>query len=288
MTTKFFKITDKIFNKLYRSFESQKGFRRISSVLVITFLAMLAIVQMTRWGWFPENISKHFSTNYFFAVEVAFRLLLAIEIISMIFVLSYSVSESIAKQFEILSLILLRQAFKEFSELDNLADWEHAFEAISYMLSDSFGALIIFFGILVFKKIQAHRAITTNEEDKRRFISAKKFLSLIILVVFVGVGTYDTVLHVIDMKESNFFIMFYTLLIFFDILLVLISLRYSHLYFVVFRNSGYAVATVLLRLALTAPHYFDAALGIIAIAFVILLSLIYNKFEMKAIKYHEI
>ena len=60
---------------------------------------------------------------------------------------------------------------------------------------------------------------------------------------------------------------FFTALIFADVLVVLISLRYTDTYAVVFRNAGFALATVVLRLALVAPAVPGVLLGVGATAF---------------------
>jgi hypothetical protein len=67
--------------------------------------------------------------------------------------------------------------------------------------------------------------------------------------------------------EFTVFEEFYTMLVFSDILIVLISLRYSSNYIIAFRNSGFAVSTVLIRLALIAPVTMTAVLGVIAMLF---------------------
>ena len=53
--------------------------------------------------------------------------------------------------------------------------------------------------------------------------------------------------------EPAFFAHFYTALVLADALLVLVALRHSGAYHLIFRNSGLAAATVVLRVALTAP-----------------------------------
>lgn len=73
---------------------------------------------------------------------------------------------------------------------------------------------------------------------------------------------------------------FYTLLIFSDIFIVLISLRYSSSYHVAFRNSGFAVSTVLIRLALIAPAEISAGVGIGAILFALGVTWSYNSFTL--------
>lgn len=274
------KIIEKIniwFDFLYKKLESVKTFKIISVFLVVIFFLVLIIVFINDLIGLPQSISKYISKNYFFAVEIVFILLLTIEIIEMIFVLAHSISDSVSKQFEIFSLILLRDGLKEFANLDLPIELTNALITIKHLLSDTFGALIIFAGILIFTKMQKHRKITMSDDENYHFISAKKGLALILIVVFISIGIFDVYMY-FSGKAFEFFTMFYTILIFSDILFVIIQLRYNHLYCVVFRNTAFALGTILIRFALELPHYYNAAVGIIAIIFVILVSFVYNKF----------
>lgn len=83
--------------------------------------------------------------NIFFSIELAFNVLLIFEAMSLIFLFPNSVADSVGKQFEIISLILLRDAFKEFGHyLDDL-EWNKDFlvEMIP-IISDAFGAILVF------------------------------------------------------------------------------------------------------------------------------------------------
>ena len=277
---KIFEISNRVFDIIYNRVESVKGFRVISTILVIIFIFSLLLTFLNNTFNLPEYISNYLSHSYFFAVESVFKLLLAIEIIEMVFVLAHSITDSIAKQFEILSLILLRQAFKEFSDIDLPIDIDSVIVPASHLLADIFGALIIFAGVLVFTRMQKHKKITKTEEENKNFISAKKGLALFMIASFIGIGIYDIYLYITHNQTFQFFTMFYSVLIFTDILIVIIALRYSHLYCVVFRNTGFAIATILIRFALSLPNYYNAAMGIIAMFFVIAISYIYNKFML--------
>ncbi len=280
MKEKILKIIDKTFDTLYQRIESIKSFKIISTSLVLIFISSLFLIFLNNIFTLPDFVSNQFSHNYFFAVEIVFMLLLAVEIIEMVLVLPQSITDSIAKQFEIFSLILLRQGFKEFSYIQLPIEIESATVPASHLLSDIFGALIIFAGVLVFTKMQKHRKITKTEKENKSFVSAKKGLALIMIVAFIGIGIYDIVLFITHGQTFRFFQMFYTALIFTDILVVIIALRYSHLYCVVFRNTAFALATILIRFALSLPRFFDAIMGIVAIIFVIGISFIYNKFML--------
>jgi hypothetical protein len=74
--------------------------------------------------------------------------------------------------------------------------------------------------------------------------------------------------------QSDFFHDFYTLLIITDILLVLIAQCFQPSFFAVFRNSGYALSTLIIRLALSAPAYFNVLLGVAAAVFAIAMTIV--------------
>jgi len=86
----------------------------------------------------------------------------------------------------------------------------------------------------------------------------------------------------------GFFESFHTVLIFSDVLILLISLRYSTNSAVVFRNAGFAASTVIIRVALTAPPYISVLLGIAAMAFALALSLAYRAFGPAIERQHAI
>lgn len=73
---------------------------------------------------------------------------------------------------------------------------------------------------------------------------------------------------------------FYTLLIYSDILILLIAHRYFPNFEDTFRNSGYALSTLLMRLCLTAPVYIDTLIGLSAAIFALSLTYIHLKTKL--------
>ena len=103
-----------------------------------------------------------------------------------------------------------------------------------------------------------------------------------ILCVGIKVKVYLATLHVycffvIFAFLLNFLHDFYTLLILADVLVVLISQCFQPGFYAVFRNSGFALSTMIIRIALAAPPFFNVLLGIAAAVFAILLTIISNK-----------
>ncbi len=271
----------KIYDPIEHYWESKSNQKLLGSAVVIGFLLTLVAIQLNIWGFLPQFISVYVSTNHFASIETAFVILLFFEVMSLVFTLPSSIASSMHKQFEIISLILLRNAFKRFTEFPDAIDWSHAEETLLHFFADAGTAWFIFFGIFMIKNIRIHRNITYDIEDQARFTNIKKMISIFLLISFVILGIQDGYLFMTHSETFKFFGTFYTILIFSDILLVLISLRYNYQYMVMFRNSAFALATVLLRLALTAPVYIQSILAIFALVFVFLITLIYQQMHKK-------
>ncbi len=266
------------FDKIYFIWELRRTHQMLASILVLTFIISLAMSLLVSTGLIADSLLYIFPKSIFHAIEISFSMLLIIEVVGLVFTLSHSISSSLVKQIEILSLILLRSAFKQFGEFYEQNNWSD-FEPVISMLSDAFGAMIIFIIILLINKTLKHTPITDDPESQTRFIMFKKIAGLILFVVFLSSGLYDVGLYLVHSQPFDFFKNFYTILIFTDIFLVLLSLRYNYSYIVVFRNSAYAVATIIIRMALSAPIYYNIGLGILASLFVLGVSFFYTKYR---------
>jgi hypothetical protein len=105
------------------------------------------------------------------------------------------------------------------------------------------------------------------------FVAAKKGIALVLLLSFLFMGLNSIFLTLSGQEHTDFLHSFYTLLILTDILVVLISQCFHPSFFTIFRNSGFALSTLLIRLALAAPPYYNALIGVAAASFAILLAL---------------
>ena len=264
-----------IFDPLHHLWEHEKIHRKISFILVIFFLTALFLIELKRLGVLAPSIATLLPKNHFSAVQYAFTVVLILEVISLVFTLPCSFSRSVGKQFEILSLILMRNAFKELAEFPEPVTFIGNEQAILRIVSDGFGALLIFalLGFYYFtqSKVKDDGMLKT---DLFMFVAAKKGIALILLALFVYMGTNSAILTITGKEHTDFLYDFYTLLILTDILVVLISQCFQPSFYTVFRNSGYALSTLLIRLALAAPPFYNILLGVAAAAFAILLTMI--------------
>jgi hypothetical protein len=262
-----------VYDRIEKIWEGTRMRRLVAAVLVVGFLGALALADAVQRGWLPGSLRRlEVPHGHFFAVELALYLLLSWEVVGLVLGVARSVANAAGKQFEIFSLILLRHSFEEFAYLGEPLVWKEVEPAVYRMLANGFGALLIFVVLGFYYGVQRHLPFTGDARDRESFIASKKLVSLVLLGIFAALAVKA------GFRGHGFFESFYVVLVFSDVLVVLLSLRYSAAYDVVFRNSGLAVATVLLRLALSAPPYYSAALGVAAALFALGLAVACNRF----------
>lgn len=280
MFKKIFKYQVRIFDFFDENWEGTIVSKLISNTVLSFFIFGLVIGLLNYLGvvFYGDVISP------FFAIELAFNVLLIFEVLGLIFLIPKSVADSVGKQFEIISLVLLRDAFKEFGHYLEEVNWELEFVMeLLPIVSDAFGAILIFFITGIFYRVQKHTRITQSMEEQKRFTSIKKILSLYLGLSFLFLGIYDVILAY-QVHEIVYSIeLFYTLLIFTDVFILLFSLRYTTKYFNLFRYSSFALATIFLRLTLSAPAYYNVVLAVIAGLMVLGVSYIYNRLLSKQV-----
>jgi hypothetical protein len=266
-----------IFDKLKNIWKNPKTNKFTSILLVFAFIISITISYLDRSNLVSLGNWDEYFSNPFFAIEISFTLLLILELLSLIFVLPKSVSKSVGKQLELLSLIFLRNAFKEFSHITDFT-WKLMETPIIDMLFYIFGALLIFVLLGFIYKLQLHTPLTATEDDNKGFIQSKKLLALFLFLAFFIIGIYD-VYELIDTGEYlRSFHTFYNTLIFSDIIIVLFALRYTLNYYKIFRYSAFVVATIFIRISLSTEPIYDVLIGVIAAIFVLCLTLAYNYF----------
>ncbi len=269
---------ERLYDVLEQFWERANFHRRTVDLLLLIFIVSLAVITVKRQGVMPEPLASYVPSSHFRAIEITFDALLIYEVMGLVFGLVRSVSNSVGKQFEILGLILIRKCFEDFVEFDEPIAWEQVSEMILPIAIDGFGALLIFGLLGAYYRIQQHQAVARAGLDQTSFIRAKKIVALALLFGYVFILAEGLILQLDRGYTFRIFGTFYTMLIFSDILIVLISMRYTTQFRIVFRNFGFALATVSIRLALTAPVGYDVLIGMAGLIYAFVLSLLYNLF----------
>lgn len=242
--------------------------KNMSLLLIVVFIGAAGTVLINALGWLPQSLSSLIPKSLFSAIQLAFTLVLLLEVIELIFSLADSVALAARKQLEIMSLILLRDAFKDISLLQGPVDMSTDSLILLQVVAVALAGCILFIIRGLFIKIQYVQQYTFME----RYRCAKKCISLFLLLSLMAIGVYDLHSIIFLGKVSQFFQMFYTSLIFSDILIILTGQYFLSDFHLTFRNSGYAVSTLFMRIALGAPHHISAALCVFSGLYILLIA----------------
>ncbi len=274
----FYKTINNIFNETEHAFEGLTGQRRIGNILVLLFIGGLAGIQANLFGLLPPALAAITPTNHLEAIDLVFTVLLAFEALGLLFSMAYSVSISVGKQVEILSLVLLRNIFKQISHIQEPVVWNDISPIVIDIAALASAALTIFI-ILHFYYRQIEPKILNDDDDETAlFIITKKVIAILMMISFVALLSFNGWNSLFYGHHNTTFESFFTLLIFSDILIMLISMRYGSSYRVAFRNSGFAVATLMIRIALITPPLYSAIIGVVSALFILGIRFAYNKY----------
>lgn len=268
----------RLFDRVQAFAETEETRRFVGQGLIVFFLASLALIELNSLGLLPEGLARSVSKNSFDAVTQTFTLVLVLEVVELVFSLPRSTSRSVGKQFEILALILLRNAFKELTHLPVPIDLTGHTDVIIRLALDGGGALAVFVLLGAYKYAQRCAPRHWAPEILAKFITAKKLVALLVLFAFAFMGVWDAWLLLSGEPTFDIFHDFYTLLVFTDILIVLIAQRYMPEFHAIFRNSGFALSTLFIRMALTADHIYSVIMGVGAMVFAVALTYASNRF----------
>ncbi|MEQ9500448.1 MAG: hypothetical protein RIT81_26475 [Deltaproteobacteria bacterium] len=282
----FAAFVTRTFDGLHARYQGDRARKTTSLVLLIALAGSLLTIEANRRGLVPAGLSERLPDNHFVAVEWVVAILLLFEIIELVFGLARSVAGALGTQLEVFALILLRKSFEELKHFAEPIDLGHIDPMMLFaptghplpnMMADATGALTVFGGLVVYRRLQRHYNITASEEDLASFIVGKKALALFLLAgiaSFIGAEIYDAFA---TGDPISVFPAIFTALIFSDIAIVLLSLRYTSRFRVVFRNFGFTVVTVFVRLAITAPPVARAIMAVGVIAYAVGLAWLYNE-----------
>jgi hypothetical protein len=288
----------KLRNFLYDSVLSEsvknKVERTILVISILSFLAHLIVIFLVKSNVIilPESVG--FFDSPIAAIYTPFSFILIYEVYLLIFYLPRSITTYIGKQYEIITLIVIRRIFKDLANLELNSDWFDIKSDLNFTY-DIITALLLFFMIYIFslERQKLHDSKKINNlapAQLEQFISIKKFMATILVPIFIGIGLVTFTSWVFDGTPANlsvaikdvnsiFFDQFFAILIIVDVFLLLFSFFYTDQFHKVIRNSGFIISTILIRLSFSVDGLLNNCLIISSIAFGILILWIHNRFE---------
>ena len=281
----------KSITKIHESLFSEKNIKSLETVIlylaVIGFIAHLVLIYLNKsYDLEFLNGVENLLTNPISALYTPFSFILLYEVFLLVYYLPRSFTTSIAKEYDIISLIMIRKIFEDIPNLNT--DSGIFNQGSLYLLYNLLGILFIYYLIFLFKKIRKKIPKRRLETDISRFIAYKKSMSIAlvpILIILCIYNLYDW-LHsalinqnITENLSSVFFVDFFTILILVDVFILLISFGYTDRYAQIIRNTGFIISTILLRLSFSVSDLSSVILLISGVLFGLVILKIYQLTE---------
>jgi hypothetical protein len=272
---------------------NKAALKRLAIILSIAgFVIHLMLIFVSRSLAHPPLLIAEVGQNYLTAISTPFNFILFYEVLTLIAALPKSTTRSIANQFEIVSLIFIRDVFRDIARASDLVT-EHTLTRESMpLLVDMWAGFLMFFLVAVFQHVAQKRVATSvtsvPSRETLRFIAQKKLVAAGLAVLLLSMAAYNLVLFVLEVSKTvitghgviesttTYYNDVFTVMIFTDVLILILSLVVSGRYEMVFRNAAFVVSIILIRFSLTEGYPYGAPLALLAMVFGIFTLLVFN------------
>jgi hypothetical protein len=256
------------------------------------FAVHLAFIFLARTLAHPPLLIAAAGRNYLTAISTPFNFILFYEVLILIAALPASTTRSIASQFEIVSLIFIRDVFRDIAKAGDLVmDHKLTLETLPLFI-DMWAGFFMFLLVAVFQHVAQKRNRTSvtslPSPETLRFIAQKRMVASALALLLVGMAAYNLGVFLYGVGRTlavgqgslagttTFYNDVFTAMIFTDVLILILSLVVSGQYEMVFRNAAFVVSIILIRFSLTEGYPFGAPLAIVAMIFGILTLVVFN------------
>ena len=289
-------LFDFFYSRLLSGKIKEKSEVIIISVAIVSFILHLLLVTLVNLNVLQLNDYSGIFRNPIAAIYTPFSFILIYEVYLLVYYLPKSTTNYIGKQYEIITLILIRGIFKDLANLQFTSDWFRVQNDLKFTY-DLVATIVLFFLIFIFYRLnekndERHPKNSPLSLEIVKFIKMKNIIAMCLIPVFlilaiVGFsrwvhGSFFSISQMVDsIKNINtiFFNEFFTVLILTDVLLLLISFLYTDKFYKVIRNSGFIISTILIKLSFGIEGVLNTIMVVVAVLFGVLILLIHNQYE---------
>ena len=280
-------------NKIFQFFIGKKSKELIKKYILIlsilSFIIHLLLIYLAKFELINFNDPYDLLNNPIAAIYTPFSFILIYELYLLIYYLPRSITSYISKQYEIITLIVIRRIFKDISNI-NLKEDIFNSSYNTQIFIDLGAAVFLFFLIYLFRRNSIKSISIKDEVSLSKFIRVKKWISALLIptlsimaLYHLFTWTYTTTNYSSQISSINsvFFDELFQLLILVDVLLLIFSFFNSDYFHRIIRNSGFIISTILIRISFMAEGLSNIILIISSLVFGILIQLIYNSYQKK-------
>ena len=137
------------------------------------------------------------------ALYTPFSILLVYEVYQLIRTIPDSFSSSVGKQYEIATLLVVRDILKRLSEVGDSEGWEIN-EDVGFLLVECAAFLALFYTSLTYHKISSNGDDDTIlSDDVTAFITTKMAIANVMLIVFIVIGAISLLSWISAVQELS-------------------------------------------------------------------------------------
>ncbi|MFO7703376.1 hypothetical protein [Psychroflexus maritimus] len=291
------KLLEKATNLFLKDHLKEKIEKVVVYLAIILFIAHLILIGIIDFNLIDSTRFDQLTINPISALYTPFSVILIYEIYLLVFYLPKSITNYIGKQYEIITLILIRKIFYDLAQIEFSEEWFSIQGDLQFTL-DILATLVLFFGIFLFYRLdQKNKNKSSMSQKTIKYIQMKKFFAVFLIPVILVLGIFsiydfitnpnlspESVSYSIKGFNAVFFDDFFTILIVTDVLLLLFSFLQTNQFSRVIRNSGFIISTVIIKLSFSADGILNPILIVTAVVFGLLILLIYHQFTKLEIK----
>ena len=288
-TTSWQDWVEKLFFRVFSEGNKNVIERITINVSVAGFIIHLLLILGKNYDLFHSPMDNLLLADPISAIYTPFSIILIYEIYLLVHYLPRSFTTSVSKQFEIISLIIIRRIFGDIPHIELASSWFSTAENLQ-LIYDLVGILVLFFLIYLFNKSRSKIIPSKLTTNLKRFVNSKRAVSLILLPVLIITSSYTLYswiqtqffsASVITSFELNaiFYNEFFTILILADVFILLLSFQYTERYSQLIRNTGFVICTILIRLSFGTDGLTNVVLIVSSVAFGLLVLRIYQATE---------
>ena len=279
-------IIDKLYARVFSDLNKKK-FEKVTLYLsIVGFILHLILIYSKKLELIVFSFDTPLLDNPISAIYTPFTVILIYEIYLLVLNLPRSFTTSVSKQFEIISLILIRRIFADIPKVDLSANWFSTKENLE-LIYNILGVLILYYLIFLFNKARHQLEKKPLTDVINKFITSKKGVSLVLLFVliilsFTSAYNWSKELLLNDSSgdiNSVFYNEFFSVLILADVLILLLSFQYTERYSQIVRNTGFIISTVLIRLSFGVTGLANISLVVSSVVFGLIILWVYNLTE---------
>jgi hypothetical protein len=294
------KVVTFLFDKFLSENTRHKIEKIILKVAIFSFFIHLAIIYSMKFDFIGFSSNSELLKDPISAAYTPFSFILIYEVYLLIYYLPKSFTIYITKQYEIITLIIIRKLFKDLSALELSENWFEIKGDLQFTY-DLIASLLLFYLIYLFQK-EGKRKLVQQVNIKpviERFVNKKKLIAIILVPLFFVIALYTLIdwsrgismisneLPTFESINNLFFDQFFTVLILVDVVLLLISFFYTDQFHKIIRNSGFVISTILIRMSFGVSGLISTILIVAAVLFGLAIIIIHNKYEKNSLPNNE-